>query len=239
MNFRRIFLFFSNSIFTVGAMHFLGGFFTFREKPNLSIGQNSRTIFVEIRFQLTDHYFFCTPEQVEKHQTVYLLAEKPPVDVNGNRILWHKASLLSVYWDYYRIRCENRTRNSVCRNFQEEMWGFCESSNQNNGYSIVKRRFSMNIDVQHKLILFHVGFFFFALNEKYFSFHFPRTFPGFVLLVEFERQTVFVQFNNRKRTSPEQFSLSVHSGFVLRSFESTSENSDFRFRFRRFETFLP
>ncbi|CAF0784337.1 unnamed protein product [Rotaria sp. Silwood1] len=82
---------------------------------------------IEIRFHISDHYFICTPEQVNEHMIVYLIGESVPYDKINNQYL-----------------CESQ--NHACKHFQEKTWAYCESANENSGYSILRRQFLLMIE---------------------------------------------------------------------------------------------
>ncbi|CAF3414379.1 unnamed protein product [Rotaria socialis] len=123
------------------ASHFLGGSFTYRhiEQP---INHNSyESIVVEIRFHMSDHYFICTPEQINEHMIVYFIGESVPYDEINHRYLWYETESIKRNKYFYNIECMSDSHNRACKHFQEKTWAYCESANQNNGYSILRRQF--------------------------------------------------------------------------------------------------
>ena len=139
------------------ASHFLGGAFTYRP---ISVQSNKRgygTILVEIRFHISNHYYFCTADQVNQHAVAYLLGQKAPYDAQNETYLWHQAELVSEIPAYYKIKCFSGSDRSDCTGFDQEIWAYCESSNPSSGYSILRRQFELEIDLSQRLQLFYVG----------------------------------------------------------------------------------
>jgi len=128
------------------ASHFLGGSFTYRHIQQSINSKSHKSILVEIRFHITDHYFICTPEQVNEHMIVYLIGESVPYDKINNKYLWYETEAIRNNKNFYNIECISEYNNNACQDFQEETWAYCESSNQNNGYSILRRQFLLIVE---------------------------------------------------------------------------------------------
>ena len=135
-------LFFSLSI----ASHFLGGSFTYRRIQQANNGEKHLSILVELRFHISNHFFICTPEQVNQHLIVYLIGESVNYDNQTKKYLWYDTNAISKDSNYYKIKCISKTDNRACTNFTEEIWGYCESANQISGYSIVRRQFLLIVE---------------------------------------------------------------------------------------------
>ena len=45
----------------------------------------------------------------------------------------------------------------VCNNFQEKMWGYCQSANDINGYSIIGRQFLLTIQLSTPIYILYVS----------------------------------------------------------------------------------
>jgi hypothetical protein len=93
--------FFSLSI----ASHFLGGSFTYRHIQQPIDYNSYKSILVEIRFHISDHYFICTPEQVNEHMIVYLIGESVPYDKINNTYLWFETEAIRKNKHFYNIEC--------------------------------------------------------------------------------------------------------------------------------------
>jgi len=110
--------------------HFLGGSFTYKHIQQIL---HSKLILVEIRFHITNQFFLCTSEHINKHTRVYLTREK-----------------------YDQIKCLSERLNKACDHFNESIWAYCENANEKNGYSILKRQFLLIIERFKPLTLFYV-----------------------------------------------------------------------------------
>jgi hypothetical protein len=120
-------LFFSLTI----ASHFLGGSFTYRHIQQSINHKLYKSVLVEIRFHISDHYFICTPEQVNDHMIVYLIGESAPYDKINDQYLWYETESVRKNPNFYDIECLSESFNRGCKNFQEKTWAYCESANQN------------------------------------------------------------------------------------------------------------
>ena len=139
-------LVFSNFLSFVIALHFLGGSFTYRDYPGATADQQRIPVLVEIRLHISNHYFICSPQQVNDHLIVFLVGERIAYDQNNHVYLWHDAEEVHRNKDFYKIQCVSARNNAACRGFDEEMWAYCESANPKNGYSILRRQFLMNVE---------------------------------------------------------------------------------------------
>jgi hypothetical protein len=128
------------------ASHFLGGSFTYRHIQQSINHKLYKSVLVEIRFHISDHYFICTSDQVNQHMIVYLIGETVPYDGLNNRYLWYETDAIRRNRDYYNIECLSEQSNSACEQFREETWAYCESANRNSGYSILRRQFLLIVD---------------------------------------------------------------------------------------------
>ncbi|CAF2337327.1 unnamed protein product [Rotaria sp. Silwood2] len=128
------------------ASHFLGGSFTYRHFQQPINYKLYKLVLVEIRFHISDHYFICTPEQVNEHMIVYLIGESVPYDEINNRYLWYKTDAIRRNKYFYNIECLSESYNRACKHFQEKTWAYCESANQNSGYSILRRQFLLMLE---------------------------------------------------------------------------------------------
>lgn len=141
------------------ASHFLGGSFTYRHYQTAITDQPYRPVLVEIRFHISNHYFICSPEQVNEHLIVFLIGETVPYDQSNRRYLWHEATEVRRNKDFYRLNCGSSPTNAACLNLKEEIWAYCESANQKSGYSIVRRRFLLNVERFKPMELHYVRMF--------------------------------------------------------------------------------
>ncbi|CAF3343964.1 unnamed protein product [Rotaria sp. Silwood1] len=128
------------------ASHFLGGSFTYRHFQQPINYKLYKLVLVEIRFHISDHYFICTPEQVNEHMIVYLIGESVPYDKINNQYLWYKTDAIRRNKYFYNIECLSESQNHACKHFQEKTWAYCESANENSGYSILRRQFLLMIE---------------------------------------------------------------------------------------------
>jgi len=143
----QFFLIIFSSIFSLTiASHFLGGSFTYRHIQQPINYKEYKSILVEIRFHISDHYFICTPEQVNKHMILYLIGESVQYDEINNEYLWYETEAIRKNKNFYNIECLSEYNNRACQDFQEQTWAYCESTNQNNGYSILRRQFLLIIE---------------------------------------------------------------------------------------------
>ncbi|CAF2699820.1 unnamed protein product [Rotaria sp. Silwood2] len=97
------------------ASHFLGGSFTFRHFQQPINYKLYKLVLVEIRFHISDHYFICTPEQVNEHMIVYLIGESVPYDEINNRYLWYKTDAIRRNKYFYNIECLSESYNRACK----------------------------------------------------------------------------------------------------------------------------
>jgi hypothetical protein len=152
-----ILLIYSHFLLLTIAWHFLGGSFTYRHHPSSMNRQQDRSILVEIRFHISNHYFMCTPMQVNEHFHVYLVGENILVNESNGQYLWHDAQVVKHDRNFYRIKCiDVRTNTSSCQMFNEDIWAYCESANDNSGYSILRRQFLFNIEQSKSIVLAYV-----------------------------------------------------------------------------------
>jgi hypothetical protein len=121
------FLFFS----LTNASHFLGGSFTYRHIPQPIDTKLYKSVLIELRFHISDHYFICTPEQVNEHMIVYLIGETVSYDEINDKYLWYETEAIRKNKNFYDIECLSESSNDGCKNFQEKTWAYCESANQN------------------------------------------------------------------------------------------------------------
>ncbi|CAF0917120.1 unnamed protein product [Rotaria sordida] len=126
--------------------HFLGGSFTYRHIQQPINYKLYKSVLVEIRFHISDHYFICTPEQVNEHMIVYLIGESVPYDEINNRYLWYETDAIRRNKYFYNIECLSESHNRACKHFHEKTWAYCESANQHSGYSILRRQFLLMIE---------------------------------------------------------------------------------------------
>lgn len=112
-------------------------------------------ILVEIRFHLSDHFFLCTSEQINRHMIVYLIGETLSDD---NEYRWNEtiAKTRGGGEEYYNIKCISERRNQACEQFKQQIWGYCENVNVKNGYSIVRRQFMLMVERFKPLNLYYV-----------------------------------------------------------------------------------
>lgn len=144
--FQIFFIFSFLYISTTIASHFLGGSFTYRYIEQPTTHKLYKSVLVEIRFHITDHYFICTPEQINKHLIVYLIGESVPYDEINHRYLWYETESIKRNKNFYNIECISDSHNRACKYFQEKTWAYCESANPNNGYSILRRQFLLTVE---------------------------------------------------------------------------------------------
>jgi hypothetical protein len=111
--------------------HFLGGSFTYRHIQQPINYKLYKSILVEIRFHISDHYFICTSEQINEHMILYLIGESVPYDEMNNKYLWYETEAIRKNKNFYNIECTNEYNNHGCQDFQEKTWAYCESANQN------------------------------------------------------------------------------------------------------------
>lgn len=137
-------------------MHFLGGSFTYQPNTFAGDSSNVRNIFVEIRLHISDHYFFCSPEQVNDHEILYLIGANVDWDDSIKQYRWFDRPFITDK-NFYRIQCISLSQNAACQTFTEDMWGYCESSNKKMGYSILIRRFQMVVERFKPIELAYVG----------------------------------------------------------------------------------
>ena len=139
------------------ALHFLGGSFTYRHVRQTSPSDKLSSIAVEVRFHISNHYFICTQQQVNEHLVVYLIGESITYDAKTKAYLWHDVGPVRKNRDYYRIQCHSDPSNKACNALNEEMWAYCESANENSGYSILRRQFMLRVDLSKPIQLHYVG----------------------------------------------------------------------------------
>lgn len=162
---------FFSSIFSLTiSFHFLGGSFTYRHIEQSSINYRIyETVLVEIRFHISDHYFICTSDDINEHMVVYLLGESVLYDHMTQQYLWFNTESIRKNKNFYNIECLTMYKNSGCSNFQEKIWGYCESVNKNSGYSIIRRQFLFIIEKFRPIQLRYV----YQINKlSFFSFSF-------------------------------------------------------------------
>ncbi len=137
---------FSSFFSFIIASHFLGGSFTYRYIQQTNGYKDRFSVLVELRFHISNHYFICTPEQVNEHLIVYLIGERVRYDETNKRYLWNETEAIQKKPDFYKIQCVSERNNEACKNFQEETWAYCESANQISGYSILRRQFLLIVE---------------------------------------------------------------------------------------------
>lgn len=147
----------SSILSSMMAFHFLGGSFTYRHIPRQINTRELISILVELRFHISNHYFICTPEQVNNHLMVYLIGENVPYDYVNQQYLWFKTSAVQNNRKFYDIHCLTNYNNRACDDFTEKTWGYCESANNRSGYSILRRRFVLPVQPYQPLYLEYVG----------------------------------------------------------------------------------
>lgn len=128
------------------ASHFLGGSFTYRHIQQPIDYTKYKSVLVEIRFHISDHYFICTPEQINEHMVVYLIGEFVPYNEMTKEYFWYETEGIRKNKNYYNIECSSEFNNVGCLSFQEKTWAYCESVNQNSGYSILRRQFLLIVE---------------------------------------------------------------------------------------------
>ncbi|CAF0727785.1 unnamed protein product [Adineta ricciae] len=96
-------------------------------------------------------------EQVNKHFVAYVIGESVPYDNKTKTYLWLEAEELRKNKDYYKIQCLSRTNENGCEDFQQATWGYCESSNDNSGYSILRRQFLLKLAKHESVQLSHTS----------------------------------------------------------------------------------
>jgi hypothetical protein len=151
------------------ASHFLGGSFTYRHIQQSIDYKKYSSVLVELRFHISNHYFICTPEQVNEHLIVYLIGETVPYDETNKKYLWYDTEAIRKKSDFYQIQCVSERNNQACTNFQEETWAYCESANQNSGYSILRRQFLLIIERFKPIQLLYVCKF--IIEKSYYLFY--------------------------------------------------------------------
>ena len=115
----KVLSFFFLEIFSfTNSSHFLGGSFTYKHQSQIIDSKIAKSILVEIRFHISNHFFLCTSEQINKHTIAYLIGKNVSYD--------------------FDIQCLSEKHNQACEHFKQQTWGYCESANEKNGYSILK-----------------------------------------------------------------------------------------------------
>ncbi|CAF3808943.1 unnamed protein product [Adineta steineri] len=163
----NLFLFFS----LTNASHFLGGSFTYRHISQPIDYNRYKPILVELRFHISNHYFICTPEQVNDHMIVYLIGESVPYDSINNTYLWYETEAIRRNINFYNIEFTCKSNNYACKNFQEKTWGYCESVNQNSGYSILRRQFLLIMEKYEQIQLYYSSCCWASSKDKHFYFN--------------------------------------------------------------------
>ncbi|CAF1509175.1 unnamed protein product [Adineta steineri] len=110
---------------------------------------------LEIRFHISNHFFLCTSEQINEHVIIYLIGENIPYDNQTKEYLWNQTMAKKKDKQYYNIKCLSETHNSACQNFTQQISGYCESANEKNGYSILKRQFLLIVERFKPLNLYY------------------------------------------------------------------------------------
>lgn len=143
----NFFLTFITSVFSLGlASHFLGASLSYRHVQEPTNNTLQKTILVEITFHISNHYFICTPEEVNAHQIVYLIGESVKYDEKTKSYLWFQTNSIKRNKSFYNIQCFIDNDNRTCKNFDEKTWGYCEGVNKENGYSILRRQFLFKVE---------------------------------------------------------------------------------------------
>ena len=136
--------------------HFLGGSFTYQQIKRIITPKQSKSVLVELRFHVSNHFFLCTSQQVNEHFNVYLTGDVPRFDQTTNAYQENRSASLRANQRSYDIQCASEAKNSACDSFKQEVWGHCESANPISGYSILKRQFSLIADRFKPLYLHYV-----------------------------------------------------------------------------------
>lgn len=154
MNF---FLFvFSDIFLLIKASHFLGGSFTYRQNPNEILHNDKLSIFIEIRFHISHHYFQCTDERVNQHMEAYLVGDVIPYNQITKQYQWFQVEVYKKHQTYYDIFCTETNLEQACENFQEHIWAYCESANEKLQYSILRRQFAFKVPRFKTITIRHV-----------------------------------------------------------------------------------
>jgi hypothetical protein len=77
---------------------------------------------------------------------LYLIGESVQYDEITNEYLWYETEAIRKNKNFYNIECLSEYNNRACQDFQEKTWAYCESTNQNSGYSILRRQFLLIIE---------------------------------------------------------------------------------------------
>jgi len=86
----------------------------------------------------------------------YLIGENILYDNKTKQYLWNQTIAKKRDQQYYNIKCFSEKYNNACQHFKEQTWGYCESANEKNGYSILKRQFLLIVERFKPLNLYYV-----------------------------------------------------------------------------------
>ncbi|CAF1270906.1 unnamed protein product [Rotaria sordida] len=86
---------------------------------------------------------------------VYLIDENVLYDNTTKKYLWNQTLVKKRDQRYYDIKCFSDEFNNGCQNFKQQIWAYCESTNEKSGYSILKRQFLLTIERLKSLYLYY------------------------------------------------------------------------------------
>jgi hypothetical protein len=136
--------------------HFLGGSFTYQQiQPTIGY-KTYKSVLIEIRFHISNHFFICTSEQINEHMVVYLIGENVPYDNITQKYRWDQTMAMKENQQYYDIKCFSDRQNKACDDFKQKTWAYCESANENSGYSILRRQFLLIVERFKPMNLYYV-----------------------------------------------------------------------------------